>query len=331
MKEWEFATASGQADLKRWLAWWDPAHAALSQGQLLWNARMHWQPDQWKGVVQADLRGVSGRWKFMSFEDYSVALNLDAEYHNQQLHMGNCHLEVRQRAHRGGSMGWHGMMDTQSGKGDISFFTVGLNHHALKPFLPKGSEFSPPSAWEDAKIHLDGRWTAEDFEKNPWTLTSSMAWKVCTLKGNRKARLKATLALESQWDAAQWQLLPSSLVVEGLSEPRHTSIFMQVANEVPIRRACKIRGSWRLCRFGCCHALVEIEESGRSFPRRFRKILWKQNLKLLSLVLDDHRRIFGPCGLRWRPHRSFLFAAEVKTKPFNVILYPFRWRGRSFP
>ena len=101
----------------------------------------------------------------MSFEDYSVALNLDAEYHNQQLRMGNCHLEVRQRAHRGGSMGWHGMMDTQSGKGDISFFTVGLNHHALKPFLPKGSEFGPPSAWEDAKIHLDGRWTAEDFEK----------------------------------------------------------------------------------------------------------------------------------------------------------------------
>ena len=31
--------------------------------------------------------GVSGD-ETMSFEDYSVALNLDAEYHNQQLHMG---------------------------------------------------------------------------------------------------------------------------------------------------------------------------------------------------------------------------------------------------
>ncbi len=213
--------ASGQADLKRWLAWWDPAHAALSQGQLLWNAQMHWQPDQWKGVVQTDLRGVSGRWKSMSFEDYSVALNLDAEYHNQQLRMGNCHLEVRQRAHRGGSMGWHGMMDTQSGKGDISFFTVGLNHHALKPFLPKGSEFGSPPAWEDAKIHLDGRWTAEDFEKGSMDADITVdGMEGLHVEGQPQGALKATLALEGQWDAAQWQLLPSSLVVEGLSETK---------------------------------------------------------------------------------------------------------------
>ena len=80
--------ASGQADLKRWLAWWDPAHAALSQGRCFGMPECIGNPTNGKGwfkrisgVFQGD--GNPCPSKITTWP----ALNLDAEYHNQQLHV----------------------------------------------------------------------------------------------------------------------------------------------------------------------------------------------------------------------------------------------------
>ena len=154
-----------------------------------------------------------------------VALNLDAEYHNQQLHMGTA-TGVRQRAHRGGSMGWHGMMDTQSGR--------------TFPFSP----WTQPSCAETPRVWsvlfcrktkyismVDGQ--QKTSRRAPWTLTSpSMAWKVCTLKGNARR-------LESHSGSrVNGMLLSGNCSFSGGGSFKQDALdFHASGNEVPIRRA----------------------------------------------------------------------------------------------